>query len=365
MPSTHKLGVLFINFGEPDVPELDKVEPFLERIFLMNAGLEPDESARDRARQLAQDRAPGLIAEYQRIGGSPLNQQADAQAARLEGTLRERGWDVRAYSAFQFTAPLIREKLAEVRADGVDGLVAVPAYPLCGQSTTVAAIESIRAELVDMEWDPGLVAVSGWHHHPAYEALRAETIREFTEERAVDLTDPNTLLYFSAHGTPIKYLNDGNRYDRYVEEHCRAIAGRLGATRYAVGFQNHTNRRIPWTQPANEVRIREATESRLVVVPISFMHEQSETLVELDHELREFMEELGKELLRVPVPHDDERFDAFLADLVECLVDDGGAGSGGLSPCRCAPHGGVLCTNGARDLPQSPYAAVEGSPPVA
>jgi ferrochelatase len=172
--------------------------------------------------------------------------------------------------------------------------------------------------------------------------------------RGLDLRDPDTILYFSVHGTPIKYLEEGSRYDRYVDEHCRNVASRLGADRYAVGFQNHSNRRVRWTQPDNEDRIRSLTERRLVVVPISFMHEQSETLVELDHAVRRFAEGLGKQLHRVPVPHDSPLFPSVLADLVEeaLAVPPGGR----LTPCRCVEGSQVWCTNGARELPPSPFA---------
>jgi protoporphyrin/coproporphyrin ferrochelatase len=351
-----KVGVLVINFGEPDEPVLEKVEPFLERIFLQNAGLEPNESGRARAKQLAADRAPGLIEEYEAIGGSPLNRQAEAQAEALERELAERGWVVRSYSAYQFTDPTIEDQVRAARADGVATLVALPVYPICGQSTTVAALEAVRAALDEEGWSPRFAAVSGWHHHPDYVGLRIANIRSFADTRGLDVTDPDTLLYFSVHGTPIKYLDEGNRYDRYVEEQCRDIARALGTDRYGVGFQNHTNRRIAWTRPDNEDRIREASEEKLVVVPISFMHEQSETLAELDHELRDFVEGLGKEFHRVPVPHDAPDFARFLGDLVEALVSGPTDATPPLAPCRCASGAGIWCTNGARDLPPSPYA---------
>lgn len=348
------IGIVVINFGEPAEPTLEQVRPFLERIFLQNAGLEPGESARARARQLADDRAPSLIDEYRAIGGSPLKAQADAQAAALEAELRARGHAVCTYSAFQFVEPLVRRTVEQARSDGVGTLVALPVYPLCGKSTTEAAIVDVRAALEEMGWAPRVVMLSGWHHHPDYVALRADHIRAYVEGNGLHLRDADTLLYFSVHGTPLKYLEEGSRYDRYVEEHCRDIAARLDVDRYAVGFQNHTNRRVRWTQPDNEDQIRTVAEKRLVVVPISFMHEQSETLVELDDAVRRFAEELGKSFHRVPVPHDAPRFHAVLADLVEeALAEPPGAR---LSACRCVRGRGVWCTNGARDLPPSPYA---------
>lgn len=358
--SRRKVGVLVINFGEPDEPTMERVVPFLERIFLQNAGLEPDEAAVTRAHQLAVDRAPGLVREYERIGGSPLNAQADAQASSLELELVGRGFDARTYSAFQFAPPFIRDEVARAHGDDVESLVALPVYPICGRSTTVAAIEAVRAALDEMQWAPKLSCVSGWHHHSAYGDLRTDHVAEYLDSENLDLRNPDTLLYFSVHGTPIKYLDEGNRYDRYVEEHCRRIAERLDADRYAVGFQNHTNRRIEWTQPDNEDRIRDAAEHRLVVVPVSFMHEQSETLVELDEDLRAFAEGVGKEFHRVPVPHDSKRFTIFLADLVAQVIEDPEGGPEPLARCRCVGVDETWCSNGSRDLPPSPFVPRRG-----
>jgi ferrochelatase len=357
------IGVLVLNFGEPDEAVLEKARPYLERIFLQNAGLEghTDEAAVARARQLAADRAPGLVEAYAAIGGSPLNGQAEAQARALEAELRARGRHARVYSAFQFTEPSIAAAVAAARAEGVHTLVGLPVYPMCGYSTTVAALADVRAALDAAGWSPRFIGVSGWHHHPTYRTLLVEHLRSFVAGEGLDLRDPDTLLYFSVHGTPVRYLGDRARYDRYVYEHCRDIARALGAERYQVGFQNHANRRIRWTQPDNEDAIAERSERRLVVVPISFMHEQSETLAELDRDLRAFVQGLGKEMHRAPVPHADPLFPRFLADLVtEVLTDDPG-GAGVLSRCRCCPLEDTWCTNGARDLPPSPYVPDDAS----
>ena len=354
-----RIGVVVVNFGEPASADPDVVEPFLERIFLQNAGLEPDQAALARARELARERTPTLVADYEEIGGSPLNEQADAQARALQDELRARGLDATTYSAFQFTPPFIADRLADARADGVELLVGLPVYPLCGHSTTAAALEAIRVSLDQLGWSPRFAGVSGWHHHPAYATLRAETVRGATQAHGIDLGDADTLLYFSVHGTPVRYLDEGSRYDRYVEEHCRALAELVGVDRWGVGFQNHTNRRVAWTQPDNEDLVPRLSERRLVIVPVSFMHEQSETIAELDGELRALCERQGKEYFRVPIPHDAPRFVHFLADLVAQLVDEPESRSG-LTRCRCVRLPGVWCTNGDRDLPRSPYATAAG-----
>lgn len=343
------IGVILINFGEPTSSERGEVVAFLERIFHANAALEEvgDGAARwERSRQLAERRAPGLIEEYRAIGGSPMNEQAEAQARSLSAELGRAGRDAKVYCAFQFTQPLIRTVVERARSEGVEALVAIPIYPLCGPSTNVAAIDRVEEALSELEWDVPVYGVTGWHRHPDYLEMRADGIRRLADERGLSLSDPENLLVFSAHGTPVKYVEEGSRYVTYVEEFCAEMGARLSIDDYRIGYQNHSNRGIEWTSPDVEAVVRSAPPARRVIVdPVSFMHEQSETLAELDHELREEAEGAGLEFHRVPVPHDDSRFAGILAGLVEAGLAPPGTPPLRLAPCRCRSGGGAYCMN--------------------
>ena len=343
-----KIGVLMLNFGEPEQATLEEVVPFLERIFARNASLESSEDAVSRARKLAEDRAPGLIEEFKGIGGSPLNLQARKQARMVELALKRRGFDVRCYSGTQFTEPFIRTAVAAAEADGVERLVALPVYPLCGMSTTVAALDDVKAALQDLPRTVPLREITGWHRHPDYFRFRADNILDFVSKERIDLHATDTRLVFSAHGTPIKYVKSGPRYVDYVDESCRMIARALGTKDYLLGYQNHTNRDIKWTSPSIEDVVQSLEGSRVVVEAVSFMHEQSETLVELDGELRELAEGSGLEFHRVPIPHDHPRFAALLADLVEdALRTEPIMGELGLRRCLCRPTPETFCLSAA------------------
>jgi len=345
-----KTAVLVLNFGEPEEPTLEEVTPFLERIFIQNASLETPrtaEEARERSRALAEERAPGLIEEYQEIGGSPLNDQARNQARRLEEELRSRGNDARTYPAFQFTDPSIRNVMEEIRSDGTDLLVALPVYPICGRSTTIAALETVQETLTRMEWEVPVREITGWHRHPDYVPMHADAIRDYLHDNEVDLYDPGTGLVFSVHGTPKKYVEDGPRYVEYAEELSGRIARELGVgDDYHIGYQNHGNRPIAWTEPDVETVIEEIQADRVVVMALSFMHEQSETLAELDGELREQAEERDLEFHRIPVPHDSERFIGVLSDLVEPLLTEVPAFNElQLKRCLCRTTPYTFCLN--------------------
>lgn len=342
-------AVLLLNFGEPGGADADAVTRFLERIFLANARLEPHadmSAARARSRELARRRTPGLLEVYERIGGSPLDRQAEAQGAALERALKTRGHPMRVATGMQFTEPSIEEALRGLRETGAPTLVPLPVYPLCGPSTTVAALGEVEQALARIGWSPEVRGVTGWHRHPRYARLRADAIRRTAAEAGWSLTDPGVRLVFSAHGTPLRYIEEGSRYVEYVEEWCATLARALGVEAWTLGYQNHSNRRIEWTPPDIEMALeRPPGVAKILVDPVSFMHEQSETLMELDVDLAGHAATLGLEFRRVPVPHDDGAFAGVLADLALAALDHDLPALPPLTSCRCRP-GTAICFSG-------------------
>lgn len=344
-------GVVLIHFGEPERADPEAVERYLTRIFLQNADLEGPDSpsaARERARELARRRAPALLEEYEAIGGSPLNAQAHAQAERLAETLTGRGHEVTIRVAFQFVDPTIADVLESFRAEGIDRLIAVPVYPLCGPSTTVAALEEVDRVIAELSWDPRVTQVSGWHRHPGYLRMRAANLRAFLRERSLDPNDAGTVLLCSAHGTPMTYVEAGSRYVAYVEEACRAVATLAGIEEFELGYQNHENRDIPWTTPDVDRAIADLDAAAVVVEPVSFMHEQSETLSELDIDLAAAAERAGMAFHRVPIPHADDTFPTVLGDVIEPALVGIDPAMFQLRPCACKPGRDVYCLNAPR-----------------
>ena len=341
-------AVLLLNFGEPANPEREPVIEYLRRIFLANAsldGADTETEARSRARALAERRADGLLAEYEAIGGSPLNEQAAAQAEAIDRVLTDRGFEVDAYVGMQFTEPFIEDAVRAAVEDDADRLIGLPIYPLCGPSTTVAALEEMAVAIDGIGWDGHVHEVSGWHRHPTYNRLRADNLAGFVDRAGVSLSEPGTSVVFSAHGTPQHYLDEGSRYRRYVEEYCATQAALLGLETFELGYQNHENRDIPWTEPDVETVVETLEADRVVVEPVSFMHEQSETLSELDVDLHEAATARGMDFHRVPVPHADERFPALLADLVEPFIAGIDPGYYNLRRCQCRDDPRARCLN--------------------
>ena len=343
-------GVLLINFGEPEPTSLDEVVPFLEQIFTANSRLEPGsnpESEKSRSRMLAQQRAPDLARSYARIGGSPLNAQALVQARMLSVELASRGVEIPVEIGMQFTKPTIEDAITQLKRHNPKKLAVIPVYPLCGPSTTVASLASVTTIIENLGWEPEILEITGWHRHPDYHSLRSRTTQNAAQAAGLDLNDESNRLLFSAHGTPMRYVREGSRYVEYVEEWCATQGRSLGVHNWDLGYQNHSNRRVQWTQPSIEEALQSLNGVENVLVdPVSFMHEQSETLMELDIDLHDEAAALGIQLHRVPVPHDNEAFSSVLADLVLMALGKEVRGIHTLTQCRCRP-GATVCFNGA------------------
>jgi ferrochelatase len=148
-------------------------------------------------------------------------------------------------------------------------------------------------------------------------------------------------ILFSAHGLPQRTVHRGDPYQWQVEQCVAAVVERLEPREldWQISYQSRVGP-LEWIGPGTEDEVRRAgSEGKgLIVVPVAFVSEHSETLVELDIEYRKIASEAGvKDYIRLPAVRTHPAFIRGLADLVErALVADG--------PISCAP--GRICPAG-------------------
>lgn len=134
----------------------------------------------------------------------------------------------------------------------------------------------------------------------------------------MSLGTPRVLL--SAHGLPKRIIAGGDPYQVQVEQTAAALRRALNRPdlEMIVCYQSRVGR-LEWLGPATDAEIRRAGAERkgLVVVPIAFVSEHSETLVELDIEYRHVADAAGvPRYVRVPTVGVAPRFIAGLASLI-------------------------------------------------
>jgi ferrochelatase len=130
----------------------------------------------------------------------------------------------------------------------------------------------------------------------------------------------NYKLIFSAHGLPEKNIKKGDPYQWQVEQSVASIVKSLNMNNldWILSYQSRVGP-LKWIGPSTDDVIIENSKlgKKIVLVPIAFVSEHSETLVELDIEYKELANKNGcKDYIRIPALGTNSDFINSLSTLV-------------------------------------------------
>ena len=336
-----RVAVVLMNLGGPD--SLDAVEPFLRNLFRDPAIIgAPGPVRRLLARLIAKRRGPEAREIYRTIGGrSPLLEESEAQAAALQTALGDLG-EVEVAIAMRYWHPMSNSAAQQVVAFQPDRIVLLPLYPQFSTTTVASSLAAWRSAAAAVGIAIATQAVCCYPRTEGLIAAHAALIEPLLAA-AAEAGKPR--LLFSAHGLPKRVVARGDPYQWQVEETARRIVARLGreGLDWTVCYQSKVGP-LAWLEPATVDELDRAGQDRVpvVLVPIAFVSEHSETLVELDVTYREHAVRAGVPVYhRVPALGTHPAFIEALAGLVRRALDgetrlDSGEG-GRLCP---AAHGG-------------------------
>ena len=314
-----RLAVVLFNLGGPDSPEA--VRPFLKNLFADPAILPAPAPIRFLlSRFIAGRRAAPARAAYEHLGGaSPLLEQTEAQARALEAVLGARGQEARCFVAMRYWHPRAAAALPAVSDYRADEIVALPLYPQFSTTTSGSSLAEWRKLAGE---NTGLRVICC---HPLLEGLVEAWAGPLAEAiRRARAAGPVRVL-FSAHGLPERVIAKGDPYAWQVEQTAEALRAAVEArldspdgVDWRVTWQSRATPE-KWLQPDTEAEIETAAREglALVLAPIAFVSEHSETLVELDIEYRAVAERAGAAAWeRVATPRTAPAYIEGLADLV-------------------------------------------------
>jgi len=284
--------------GDPDVMRF----PFSRAFSLLAAPI------------IARLRQKEVIRRYELIGGfGILARKTGGIAEALE---RRLGVPVRA--AYRYSPPSFDAVLDDLRRSGVERVAAIPLNPQFSISTNGAFLSAFVASARRLGM--GVSALQSFYAHAAFEGIMVEHIRRFMETDGSDGPAGGDHVLFVAHSVPVRNLRLHDPYVGQVEAQMKTLAVRLGVEgRSSLAYQSSAGP-IAWVGPAAEDHVRELARSgvsSLLVVPLSFVVENLETLYDLDVRLRQVALDSGmKRYRRVPAPGEDGRFVDALAHVV-------------------------------------------------
>jgi ferrochelatase len=288
-----KVAVVLFNLGGPDSPAA--VEPFLRNLFSDPAIIAlPAPLRLPLAWLIARRRAPVARAIYGHIGGrSPIVEETQKQAQALSAALAADGIEARTFIAMRCWHPMSDEAARQVRDFAPDRIVLLPLYPQYSTTTTASSLK---------DWDraakaAGLTApTTAVCCYPVEQGFIRAVAAQIGAVMVDARRDISYRLLLSAHGLPKATIARGDPYQWQVERSAETIAEVLGVPGldWQVCYQSRVGP-LEWIGPATDVEIRRAGADGkgVIIAPIAFVSEHSETLVELDIEYRKLAQEAG------------------------------------------------------------------------
>lgn len=307
-----RLAVVLFNLGGPDGPA--DVRPFLQNLFSDPAIIDlPGFLRLPLARLISTRREKSAQANYALMGGgSPLLPQTYKQAGALQDALTGAADDVRVFVAMRYWRPLTEDTALEVAAYQPDDVVLLPLYP---QYSTTTTASSLKAWAEAYDGSGQVHTVCCYPEAEGWVAAQVTAIRA----RLTEAGGRPVRVLFSAHGVPESVIKRrGDPYQAQVEAGATVLAEAAGLTDWSICYQSRVGP-MKWLGPSAPEAIEQAARDGVgvIIVPIAFVSEHIETLVELDIEYAHLARELGvAPYLRCPTPSTDPAFISALSRAV-------------------------------------------------
>ena len=241
--------------------------------------------------------------------------------------------------------PFSEETARAVRDWAPDEVLLLPLYPHFSTTTTGSSLTAWREAAARVGLVAPTTTLCCWFNDDRVAANAAYIVQTAIDEARAALPAETPLrVLFSAHGLPQTIVDRGDPYQFQIEAYVASLRRFLHDPEIdgLVCFQSRATPQ-KWLGPSTDEAVMDAGRDgcAVLVVPVAFVSDHSETLVELDMEYRELAEKHGVPgYFRAPVQNDDPGFIAALAHLARTARDRGvglcSAGNGRACP---SPHG--------------------------
>ncbi len=316
--SKQKIAVILTNLGGPD--SMEAVQPFLFNLFYDKAILNLPNPLRfflaKLISTLRHKKAEGI---YALMGGkSPILENTLIQAKALKKSLEE-DFDVVVVPAMRYWRPRAADVLGVLESFQPSKIILLPLYPQFSTTTTKSSLDEWKK--IAPEWQSKTVRECCYFVDPDFILAHQELIRPILYE-ASNHGAPRIL--FSAHGLPQKVVDGGDPYQWQVEQTVAAIMRGFEGVDHVVCYQSKVGP-LKWIGPSTEEELERASKdlSPIVIVPVAFVSEHSETLVELDIDYAQKTKEWGATFYgRVPALGNSPSYIKCLENAVRRLIND-------------------------------------------
>jgi protoporphyrin/coproporphyrin ferrochelatase len=300
-----KIAVVLFNLGGPD--QLSSVKPFLFNLFNDPAIIGAPFLIRYfLAKLISQKREKKAQEIYAFMGGkSPILEQTINQAETLEKKLKSEENIYKVFISMRYWKPFVNETIKKVINWGAQEVILLPLYPQFSTTTSGSSLVSWKDAALKNKYQIPTNIICCYPTEENFILAHTKSIKN-TLNKIKNNNDQkqNIKLLFSAHGLPEKIIKKGDPYQNQVEKTVNKIIDNISEKEfsYTICYQSKVGP-LKWIGPSTENEIIKAARDRqtIVLIPIAFVSEHSETLVELDIEYKEIAKINGcKRYYRVP-----------------------------------------------------------------
>jgi ferrochelatase len=295
-------AILIVSFGGPEGP--DDVMPFLDNVL---KGLNIPQRIKTR-----------IAKRYYRFGGiSPINTETRAFIKALETELEIHGPQLPVYWGNRNWHPFLPDTLRQMADDGIKNAITYVTSVFSSYSGCRKYREDLYEAVQEIENAPRIDKLRMSYNHPGFIEAVTDRVREALEP-ATGLTENSTLL-FTAHSLPLSMAKCA-RYQEQLREVCGLVGQALGAKSWELVYQsNNASYGEPWLEPdindALEV-VKEKGKTNVVIVPIGFVCDHMEVILDLDVEAREKVDALGLNMARASTVGIHPAYVAMVRELI-------------------------------------------------
>ena len=311
-----RVGVLLVNLGTPDAPDVVSVRRYLAEFLSDKRVIEiPSIAWKPILHGIILRTRPKKSAHaYSQVwaeDGSPLAAITKRQTKGLQARL---GDGVMVDYAMRYGKPGIASRIAALKEAGCERILLAPLYPQYCAATTATANDAAFAALAAMRWQPALRTLPPYHDDAAYiGALKADL-----EAQIAALAFVPERLLLSFHGMPERTLMLGDPYHCHCRKTARLLGQAMGRA-VDVAFQSRFGR-AKWLQPATDDVLKAYPAqgvTRVAIAAPGFSADCLETIEELGIRGEEdFIAAGGTEFARLDCLNDRDQGMAMLDTLI-------------------------------------------------
>ncbi|MCT7548292.1 ferrochelatase [Aliarcobacter butzleri] len=247
---------------------------------------------------------------YEKIGNhSPINPLTE----QLINKCNDKIENYKTYQVMRYTPPFAKEIISQMKKDGIKEVLLLPLYPQYSTTTTKSSLEDF---IKFAKNSFSISSIETFYKNDKFNQCIVNEILNNVE----DETSYN--LVFSAHGLPQKIVNAGDPYEKQMNEHVKILSEELqkrGKSFKSINlaYQSKVGP-LKWLEPSLENMLKNFKNENVIIYPLSFIVDNSETVFELDIEYKEIAHEIGiKEYKVCSCVNDSDEFIEAIKDIIK------------------------------------------------